>query len=67
MDDRLLVDFKALKALGYPLSKTHTMRLIKAGRFPKPIKFSEHRNGRLAWYWKDIKEFLEACSADRTQ
>jgi predicted DNA-binding transcriptional regulator AlpA len=66
-DDRLLVDWKALKALGWPFSRTHTWRKIAAGTFPKPIKFGEHPKSRVAWQWKDIKEYLEALSAKHTQ
>jgi len=54
----LLVDWKTLKALGWPFSRTHTWRMITAGRFPEPRKFGKHRNSRVAWYWKDIKEYL---------
>ncbi len=56
--ERLLVDWKTLKALGWPFSRTHTWRMITAGRFPEPRKFGKHRNSRVAWYWKDIKEYL---------
>jgi predicted DNA-binding transcriptional regulator AlpA len=58
LDDRLLVDWKTLKTLGWPYSRTHTWRMISAGRFPAPIKFGEHPKSRVAWYWKDIEEQL---------
>lgn len=66
LNDRLLVTWKALKALGWPYSRTHTMRLVKLGRFPKPIKFGEHRNARIAWYWVDIQEYLKRHQIDTT-
>ena len=65
LEGRLLVDWKTLKTLGWPYSRTHTWRMIKAGRFPKPIKFlPEHPKSRVAWYWIDIQECLERYQVD---
>jgi prophage regulatory protein len=64
LDDRLLCDWKTLKLLGWPYSRTHTMRLVKAGRFPKPIKFGDHRNARIAWRYADIQEYLKRHHVD---
>lgn len=58
-NERLLVDWKALKALGWPYSRTHTWRMIAAGRFPEPHKFGDHRGSRVAWYWQEVKPFFE--------
>jgi predicted DNA-binding transcriptional regulator AlpA len=59
LEDRLLVDWKALKALGWPYSRTHTWRLIDKGAFPRPLKFGDHPKSRVAWYWRDIEEYLK--------
>jgi predicted DNA-binding transcriptional regulator AlpA len=62
-DTRLLVDWKTLKELGWPYSRAHTHRLIRAGRFPKPHKFGEGRGCRIAWYWSEIEPFLRPPTA----
>ena len=59
-NDRLLADWKALKALGHPYSRQHTYRLITAGTFPKPIKFGDHPGCRSAWLLKDYLNWLDA-------
>jgi predicted DNA-binding transcriptional regulator AlpA len=56
--DRLLVDWKTLKLLGWPYSRTHTWRMIANGRFPTPIKFGCHPKSRVAWNYKDIQDYL---------
>jgi predicted DNA-binding transcriptional regulator AlpA len=66
-DDRFLVDWQALKKLGWCYSRTHTWRKIAAGTFPKPIKFGEHPKSRVVWRWKDIKDYLDAISPVRPQ
>jgi predicted DNA-binding transcriptional regulator AlpA len=66
-DDRVLVDWKTLKALGWPYSRTHTWRKIAGGTFPRPLKFGEHPKSRVAWKWKDIKGYLESLSPERPQ
>jgi predicted DNA-binding transcriptional regulator AlpA len=66
-EDRLLVDWKALKALGWPYSRAHTWRKISSGTFPKPLKFGNHPKSRIAWRWQDIKEFLKAHSPEPPQ
>ena len=66
LNDRLLVTWKALKGSRMALLTYSYMRMIKAGRFPKPIKFGEHRNARIAWYWVDIQEYLKRHQIDTT-
>ena len=46
-EERLLVDWKTLKKLGWPYSRQHTFRLIAVGKFPQP-KSSEIIRA-LAW------------------
>src|SRR5262245_2134502 len=48
-------------AKGISFSKPHLYRLIKAGRFPKPVKIGENRNGFVeseidAWLRKKVEE-----------
>lgn len=59
MEEKLLVDWKTLKKMGWPYSRTHTNRLIKAGVLPAPLKLGQHERGRVAWRWKDIHNFLD--------
>jgi len=58
-EEPLLVDWKTLKKKGWPYSRQHTYRLIKAGKFPEPKKFSNFRGGRVAWLWSLVKHFFE--------
>lgn len=57
---RLLVDWKGLKAFGWPYSRAHTWRLMEAGKFPQSIKLTEHRNSHPVWKLKDILAYLES-------
>src|SRR5829696_5838407 len=50
-----------LPSFGICYSPTHLNRLIKAGKFPKPFKISEHRN---AWWKSDIVAFLEKQASE---
>ena len=57
---RLLVDWKGLKAFGWPYSRAHTWRLMDEGKFPQRIKLTEHRNGHPVWRVKDIVAYFES-------
>jgi predicted DNA-binding transcriptional regulator AlpA len=59
-DERILVDWKALKKMGFPYSRQHTYRLVAAGVFPAPLKFGKYVGARVAWRWKDVRNFLES-------
>jgi predicted DNA-binding transcriptional regulator AlpA len=58
-EERLLVDWKTLKKLGWPYSRQHTYRLIAAEKFPQPKKFGDHPGARVAWRWHEVKPYLE--------
>ncbi|MCB0073795.1 MAG: hypothetical protein KDE20_20145 [Caldilineaceae bacterium] len=58
-EERILVDWKALKKLGFPYSRQHTYRLVAAGVFPAPLKFGAYAGSRVAWRWKDVRNFLD--------
>jgi len=47
---------------GIPFSRAHLDRLIKAKRFPAPIKIGVHRNG---WVEAEIDTFLESLAKAR--
>jgi predicted DNA-binding transcriptional regulator AlpA len=51
---RLLVDWKSLKAMGWPYSRVHTWRLMESGAFPRAYKLGKHRNAHPVWKLYDI-------------
>jgi predicted DNA-binding transcriptional regulator AlpA len=53
LKDRM-VDWKTLKAIGWPYSRQHTWRLMAAGRFPQAYKLGSHRNSRVVWKLSDL-------------
>jgi predicted DNA-binding transcriptional regulator AlpA len=65
-EDRLLCDWTALKAKGWPYSRSHTTRLWMAGKFPKPLKLGDHPKSRIAWWWLEVEQYLKASDAKRT-
>ena len=58
-DTRILIDWKALKALGWPYSRQHTYRLVRDGKFPRPLKFGNYRRARIAWRYEEIQAYLD--------
>lgn len=58
-DERKLVTWKELKAMGWPYSRQHTMRMIRAERFPEPIKFGPQPGSRIAWRWPQVQPYFE--------
>jgi hypothetical protein len=59
-DERLLVDFKTMKILGWPYSRSHTMRLVKKGLVPEPARPMAPlgKRERVVWFWRDVKHFF---------
>lgn len=57
---RLLVDWKALKQMGWPYSRAHTWRMMESGDFPQCYKPGGHRNSHPVWRLKDILNYFEA-------
>lgn len=53
-------DVRTSKGVAY--SRAHLFRLIRAGRFPKPVKLGEHRN---AFVEAEIDAWLEQRIAER--
>jgi prophage regulatory protein len=61
-----LLSFDELRTeKGIPYTRQHIHRLIRAGRFPHPIKISGAANGVNAWDEHEIDAHLEACRAAR--
>jgi prophage regulatory protein len=54
-----LIDYDGLKAKGINYSRVHLWRLVKAGRFPKPVKLGD--GARNAW----VEEEIDALIAER--
>jgi Prophage CP4-57 regulatory protein (AlpA) len=44
MDEHTVVDWKGVKAIGVPYSRTHIWRMMDAGDFPRAFKLGKHRN-----------------------
>lgn len=55
------LDHNALKAKGIPQGKVQIWRMVKAGKFPAPIKIG-HRN---AWLDHEIDTYLAKLAAER--
>jgi prophage regulatory protein len=58
-----LIDARGLKEKGLDYSDTHRTRLIRAGRFPKPIKLGPH--SKLHWSEQEIDDLIAAKLAER--
>jgi prophage regulatory protein len=58
-----LLDYEGLNAKGFRYSRAHLWRLIKAGRFPRPIKLG--LGSRNAWIEQEIDAFIESKVAER--
>ena len=59
---RLLSMDELKPAKGITYSRPHLFRLIKAGKFPTPLKLGENRN---AWVEAEIDAWIEARLAER--
>jgi prophage regulatory protein len=60
-----LLDYEGLKLKGFGYSRAHLWRLIKAGRFPKPVKLG--LGSRNVWVEQEIDSFIESKIAERDQ
>ncbi len=57
-----LVSLEGLRAKGIDFHRTHLDRLIRAGKFPRPIKIGENRN---AWIEDEVDAHILAKRAER--
>jgi predicted DNA-binding transcriptional regulator AlpA len=60
MSDRLIVDWKGLKRIGWPYSRAHTWRLMAASEFPQSFKLGSHRSSHPVWRVKEVLANFEA-------
>ena len=60
--DMRLLTFSALQRKGHPFSRRHTERLVKEGKFPRPINAGEHR---IAWIEEEIDAHYARLAAER--
>jgi prophage regulatory protein len=51
-----------LEKKGIPFSRQHIHRLVKAGKFPRPVKIGENTN---AWPEPEIEQYLKDRIAAR--
>jgi prophage regulatory protein len=58
---RVLGD-EGLREKGILFSRQHRHRLVKAGKFPAPIKVGANTN---VWVEAEIDQYLKACIAKR--
>jgi len=62
-----LLTFETLRERGWPYSKVHTWRLIRAGKFPAPKKLGFGPNSKNVWeedvYEAAIKTLLSEQSS----
>ena len=58
----LLLDNQALRERGITFHPTHIWRLVKAGKFPKPIKVGAQKN---AWLESEIEEWIAGLVEQR--
>jgi predicted DNA-binding transcriptional regulator AlpA len=59
MTGKEVVNWKGIKALGIPYSRTHVWRLVASGEFPKPFKLGSHRNSPPVWRLQSVLDWLE--------
>ena len=57
-----ILDAKGLRQRGIPYSDTQLWRLVKAGRFPRPIKIG---GGRNAWLTTEVDQYIADRIAER--
>jgi len=57
-----LLDRDDLHARGVRFSRGHLHRLMKSGRFPRPVKVGENRN---AWIESEVDAWIAARIAER--
>jgi predicted DNA-binding transcriptional regulator AlpA len=60
MEGKRVTNYKGLKAqFGLIYSRTHIMRLMKAGRFPRGFKLGDYEGSPLVWWVHEVEEWLE--------
>lgn len=62
---RKLVRYRELPSYGVTFSRAHLTRLIREGKFPRPVKDASARNGAVAWLESDLIARHEALLATK--
>jgi prophage regulatory protein len=57
-----LLSWKALQERGHVYTRRHTERLVKASKFPAPIKVGDHR---IAWIEEEVDAHYVRLAAQR--
>lgn len=58
-DHTVFVTWHELKhAYNIPWTRQHVMRLVRQGRFPKPVRLGNGMYGRIAWRKRDLEEWI---------
>ena len=57
-----MLDLAGLRSKGIYFSRQHIHRLVRAKKFPAPVKLGENTN---AWVEAEIDQYLEDCIARR--
>jgi predicted DNA-binding transcriptional regulator AlpA len=65
MTGKEVVNFRGLKALGIPYSRTHIWRLMRAGLFPQSFKLGNFPSSPPVWWLHEVIEWLEAKASSR--
>jgi predicted DNA-binding transcriptional regulator AlpA len=60
-----VVNFRGIKTLGIPYSRTHIWRLMKDGKFPECFKLGEFRNSPPVWFRDEVVRWIEAKAKGR--
>lgn len=67
LDHRLLLSGADLDALGIKFHRVHRMRLIKAGKFPAPIKLGQLSGSHNFWIAEEIFAWIASRAAARDE
>lgn len=59
---RRLIDVSGLKAKGINYSKSQRNRMIKAGRFPRPVRPGK---GRVLWIEDEVDQYIDQLISTR--
>ena len=59
-----LIDHEGLHARGINYSRAHIWRLVRDGKFPRPVKLGVGRN---AWLDEEITAWIEARVRERDE
>ena len=54
-----------LKRLGIPYSNAHFLRLEARGLFPRRVRLSQKKSGKVAWIEREVYEWLNARAVAR--